>query len=354
MKTAIYYGPKDIRCGEKESPVISDKDDIRVKVLATSICGSDLHIFRGDLDPIMEKGVSQTGHELCGEVLEIGSNVSKFKVGDRISMGYSCSCGDCYMCDCGQTAHCETTQKAVYGFGVPFGDLNGTHTEEMIIPHAEGHAMVVPDSISDAAALTLSCNMPSAVIANDLVEIQPGEKVAIVGAGVTGLMALDIALTKTAANNIVVLEPVANRREVAKAKGVHVIDSASEGFKEEALKISGERGFDKIIEMVGFPETLQMSLDLIRAGGTIAALGVFTAQEFNLVLGDVFLRDISLHMNGFANVQPSMNKALAYIVDGVVDPDAYFSHEFSVDDIDKAFVMFNEKSDNALKLLIRP
>lgn len=354
MKTAIYYGPKDIRCGEKKSPEISDKDEIRVKVLATSLCGSDLHIYRGTLDAIMEKGISQTGHELCGEVLEVGSNVSKFKVGDRVTMAYSCSCGDCYMCECGQTAHCETTNKAVYGFGIPFGNLNGTHTEEMIIPHAEAHAMIVPDGISAASALSLSCNMPSAVIANKLVDIQVGEKVAIIGAGPTGLMSLDIALTKTAASNILVIEPVANRRAVAAKKGVNVIDPNSDNFKSEALKISGERGFDKIIEMVGFKETLQSSLDLIRAGGTIAALGVFLDQEFNLVLGDVFLRDISLHMNGFANVQPYMELALKYIQDGIVNPDEYFSHEYNLEDIDKAFKLFNDKEDNVLKILIKP
>jgi len=354
MKTAIYYGPKDIRCGEKESPLITHGDDIRVKVLATSMCGSDLHLYRGSLDPIMEKGVSQTGHELCGEVLEIGSNVSKFKVGDRVTMAYSCSCGDCYMCECGQTAHCETTQKAVYGFGVPFGNLNGTHTEEMIIPHAQGHAMVLPEGISEASALTLSCNMPSAVIANELADIKVGEKVAIIGAGPTGLMSLDIALTKTAALNILVIEPVAHRREIAAKKGVSVIDPNSKNFKEEALKIPGERGFDTIIEMVGFKETLQCSLDLIRPGGTIAALGVFTDQEFNLVLADVFLRDISLHMNGFANVQPYMKKALKYIQDGIVKPDEYFTHTFSLDNIDKAFKLFDDKDDNAVKILIKP
>jgi len=354
MKTAIYYGPKDIRCGVKESPKITHEDDIRVKVLATSMCGSDLHVYRGALDAIMEKGVSQTGHELCGEVLEISSNVSKFKIGDRVSMAYSCSCGDCYMCDCGQTAHCETTQKAVYGFGVPFGNLNGTHTEEMILPHAEGHVMLIPEGISDASALTLSCNMPSAVIANELADIQVGEKVAIIGAGPTGLMALDIALTKTSPKNILVVEPVENRRDIASKKGVNVLNPNNESFKEEALKISGERGFDKVIEMVGFKETLQTSLDLIRAGGTIAALGVFTDQEFNLVLGDVFLRDISLHMNGFANVQPYMQKAMKYIQDGVVNPEDYFTHEFKLDNIDEAFKLFNSKDDNSLKILIRP
>ncbi|QKJ26247.1 zinc-dependent alcohol dehydrogenase [Aliarcobacter cibarius] len=354
MKTAIYYGPKDIRCGEKETPIISNKFDIKVKVLATSICGSDLHLYRGSLDLIMERGVSQTGHELCGEVLEIGTNVSKFKVGDRISMAYSCSCGHCYMCECGQTAHCETTNKSVYGFGIPFGNLNGTHTEEMIISHAEAHSIIIPEEISDVAALTLSCNMPSAIIANELANIKVGEKVAIIGAGPTGLMSLDIALTKTAAKNILVVEPIKYRREFALKKGVNTIDPNSDNFKEDALKISGIRGFDKIIEMVGHKETLQMAFDLIRAGGTISALGVFTDQEFNLILNDVFLRDISLHMNGFANVQPYMKLALKYIQDGIVNPDEYFSHEFNLDDIDQAFKLFNNKEDNVMKILIKP
>jgi alcohol dehydrogenase len=154
--------------------------------------------------------------------------------------------------------------------------------------------------------------------------------------------------------NILVIEPVEHRRNIASKKGVNVIDPNIENFKEEALGVSGERGFDKIIEMVGFKETLQAALDLIRAGGTIAALGVFTDQEFNLAIGDVFLRDISLHMNGFANVQPYMKQAMLYIQDGVVNPDEYFTHEFKLDNIDKAFELFYNKSDNSLKILIKP
>ena len=168
MRTAIYYGPQDIRCGEKPEPEINESHQVLVEVDATSICGSDLHVYRGALDAMLEPGHSQIGHELIAHVREVGRGVGKFKVGDRISMAYSCSCGECYMCEVGQTAHCETTQKAVYGFGVPFGDLNGTHTEALILPHADGHAIKVPDAIDDASALTLSCNLPSAIIANKL------------------------------------------------------------------------------------------------------------------------------------------------------------------------------------------
>ncbi len=353
MKAAVYFGQEDIRTTQINDAKLDQSHGILVKVNATSICGSDLHLYRGAMDPIMEKGKSQTGHELIGEVIEAGTDVSNFKPGDRVSMAYSCSCGDCYMCNVGQTAHCETTKSAVYGFGLPFGDLNGSHAEAMVLPHADAHVIKVPKSISDAAALTLSCNLPSAIIANKLADIQPGEKVALVGCGPTGLLALDIILIKNP-GCIVVLDPVANRRSVAASKGAEVIDSAAADAKEKALSYCEGRGFDKIIEVVGSPESLQMSLDLIRPGGTIAAIGVFCDQEFNLVLADVFLRDITLHMNGFANVQPFMAEGLKLMEKGIINPDVYFSHEFSLDNIDKAFRMFFDKSDNALKMLIRP
>jgi len=353
MKAAVYFGSEDIRCTDIDEPGIDSPHAILAKVSATSICGSDLHLYRGALDPIMDKGRSQTGHELIGEVVAVGKEVGKVKPGDRISMAYSCSCGECYMCEVGQTAHCETTNKAVYGFGVPFGDLNGTHAEMMQIPHADAHVIKVPSSIPDDAALTLSCNLPSAIIANCLADIQPGENVALVGCGPTGMMTLDIAL-QHGPGNLVALDKVPHRLAKAREKGAQAIDVTSEDWKEQALSVTGGRGFDKLIEVVGYPETLQMCLDLVRPGGTIAAIGVFCDQEFNLVLGDVFLRDITLHMNGFANVQPYMWQGLRLLERGVINPSEYFSHTFDLKDIDKAYKTFYDKSDKAMKVLIRP
>jgi alcohol dehydrogenase len=353
MKAAVYFGAEDIRATDVEDAKLGEDHSVLVEVIATSLCGSDLHLYRGALDPIMDKGRSQTGHELIGRVLESGSAVGKFKPGDRISMGYSCSCGDCYMCEVGQTAHCETTQKAVYGFGVPFGDLNGTHSEALVLPYADGHAMKVPDAISDASALTLSCNLPSAIIANNLADIKPGETVALIGAGPTGLMSLDIAINK-APGELVVIDKEAHRLEVAAKKGATTINANDEDWKEQAMALCNGRGFDKVIEVVGYPETLQMALDIIRPGGTVAAIGVFCDQEFNLVLADVFLRDITLHMNGFANVQPFMWEGLRLMERGVLNPEEYFTHDFALADIDKAYAMFHNKDDNAMKLLIRP
>ena len=353
MKAAVYFGPEDIKETDVADARLENPHDVLVEVSATSICGSDLHLYRGALDGIMERGRSQTGHELIGTVREVGSGVGKFKVGDRISMGYSCSCGDCYMCHVGQTAHCETTNKAVYGFGVGFGDLNGTHSEALVLPYADGHAIKVPDSISDSAALTLSCNLPTAIIANQLAEIQPGEKVALVGCGPTGLLCLDL-INQRGAGLVVALDTLEYRLAVAAGKGVDTINTGQDGWQEKALAASDGRGFDKVIEVVGSPESLQIALDIVRPGGTIAAMGVFCDDQFNLVLIDVFLRDISLHMNGFANVQPFMWEGLRMLERGVIQPDQYFSHNFSLAEIDKAFKTLHDKEDDVLKVLVRP
>lgn len=353
MKAAVYFGPQQIRATDVPDAAIHADHEMLVKVTATSICGSDLHLFRGALDPIMDRGTSRTGHELIGEVLAVGMSVGRFRPGDRVSMAYSCSCGHCYMCEVGQTAHCETTRKAVYGFGVPFGNLNGTHAEAMVIPYADGHAIQVPRQIPDEAALTLSCNLPSAIIANRLADIRLGETVALLGCGPTGLMTLDIALLR-GPGRMVALDTVTHRLDVARAKGVTAIDAGLSDARETALAETGGRGFDKVIEVVGAPETLQMALDLVRPGGTVTAIGVFTDTTFNLNLADVFLRDITLHMNGFGNVQPYMWEGIRMMERGVVQPQRYFSHTFALTDIDRAYQTFDRKSDGAMKMLIRP
>jgi len=354
MKAAVYYGPKDVRVEEVPDPKIQNPHEMLVKVQGTSICGSDLHIWRGTLDGIMERGKSRLGHELSGQVVEVGRAVGKFKPGDRVSMAYSASCGGCYMCRVGQTAHCEVTQKAVYGFGTAFGDLNGTHAEYMIIPHADGHAMKVEESLSDEQVLSLSCNLPSALIANRLADIQLGETLAVVGLGPTGLMSLELAL-KRGPGRVFAFEPVTHRRELAKELfGVEVMDSNEEGAVDKVRQATGGRGVDKVIEIVGTPESLQLSLDLVRPGGTVAAIGVFLSDTFNLNLGDVFLRDLTVHMNGFANVQPFMWEAQRMMLDGVVEPAKFFSHRFSLEQAGEAFRLFGEKADGAHKVLITP
>lgn len=354
MKAAVYFGPRDIRTVEVETPQIRQDHEMLVKVLATSICGSDLHIYRGTLDGIMRRGHSRLGHELCGEVVEIGRAVGNFKPGDRVTMAYSASCGQCYMCRVGQTAHCETTKKAVYGFGDAFGDLNGTQAEYIIIPFADSHAMKVDPDLADASVLTLSCNLPSAVIANRLADVQPGESVAVVGLGPTGVMTLELLL-KRGPGRVFAFDPVPYRREyIAKRFGVETLDPYDPGALEVVRAATGGRGVDKVLEIVGTEDSLQLSLDLVRPGGTVAAIGVFTSDKFNLNLADVFLRDLTLHTHGFANVQPFMWEAQRLLLEGVVDPTPLFTHTFSLDQANEAYRVFADKEQGVMKVLIRP
>jgi alcohol dehydrogenase len=213
--------------------------------------------------------------------------------------------------------------------------------------------MKVPQGIPDEAAITLSCNLPSAIIANRLADIRVGEAVALVGCGPTGMMALDIARHR-GPGRLVVLDKLEYRLEAARRLGAIGINAGDEHWKDKALAETGGRGFDKVIEVVGYPESLQMCLDLVRPGCTVAAMGVFCDTTFNLNLADVFLRNISLHMNGFACVQPYMAEALRLLECGVVRPETYFSHRFPLQRIDEAFQTFHEKRDAAMKVLIRP
>lgn len=353
MKAAVYFGPRDIRCTTVDDPVLRAPHEILVKVLCTSICGSDLHMYRGALDAIMDRERSRTGHEVYGEVVEVGGAVTNFRAGDRVTMAYSVSCGNCEYCRLGQTAHCQITNKAVYGFGKAFGDMNGTHAEAMVIPHAEAHVLKLPAGIDECTAITLSCNLPTAVIANRLAAIEPGNSLAVFGCGPTGLMILDLALRRSP-TPVIAIDPVPARRAEAKKRGVTVLDPGEAGWRERALEISHGNGFDKVLEVVGLKESLRDALALARPGGTVAALGVYVDQEFDLNLADVTLRDLNLLLQGFANVQPHMRDALHLVERGVLDPSAYFTHEFPLTKIDQAFEAFYEKQDSGLKVRVRP
>lgn len=354
MRAAVYYGPRDVRIAEVGIPRIQAEHEMLVKVRATSICGSDLHIYRGALDGIMERGKSGLGHELSGEVVEVGKAVGKFKPGDRVTMAYSASCGDCHMCRVGQTAHCTTTNKAVYGFGKGFGDLNGTQAEYLVIPYADAHAMKVDATLDDEQVLTLSCNLPSAVIANSLADVQLGESLAVVGLGPTGIMTLELAVRR-GPGRVFVFDPVSHRREYVKNRwGVEAFDPGDPEALERVREATGGRGVDKVMEIVGNEESLQLSIDLIRPGGTIAAIGVFSTNQFNLNLADVFLRDLTVHMNGFANVQPYLYEAQRLLLEGIIDPRPLFTHRYSLDQVNEAYQVFHDKSDGVMKLSIRP
>ncbi len=353
MKATVYFGPRDVRVQDVADATLSGADSVIVKVLATSICGSDLHLYRGTLDGIMDRGHSRLGHELCGEVVEVGNRVQTLRPGDRISMAYSASCGECWMCQHGMTAHCLTTHKGVYGFGSTFGDLNGTQAEYMEIPYADGHTIKIDPEVNDEMGLLLSCNLPTAVNALALTDIQPTDFVGVVGLGPTGMMALELAHGHTEMP-IMAFDPLGYRRDLAAQHcQAHVFRGEEDGHAAVMAATEG-RGLDKVIEAVGTAQSLSLALSLLRPGGTLAGMGVFTDNEFSLNLADVFLRDISVHMHGFANVYPYMREAQRLLRDHVVDLNGIFTHRFSLESTSEAYRMFADRTENVMKVVITP
>lgn len=352
MKASIFHSRGNIRCETVPDPVITSPDQMIVLIEATSICGSDLYLYDGPFDALVPGG-HVTGHEILGRVIDVGEGVTRFRKGDRITTPFSLACHHCAMCELGMTGHCETTQNACYGYGPASGNLGGSHAEAAIVHLADVNARIVPDSIPAADAITLSCNLPTAILGADASGLRPGETIAIVGCGPTALMTLDIVLQRSP-GRVVVLDRVVHRLAVAAAKGVVTINIDDEDWLERARAEAGRSGFDRVIEVVGSNESMAASLALIRPGGTVVGLGCFAVPEIRMDPFIASLRNINIRMEGTANVALATEQAMRMLIEDKVSPRDYFTHEFALDDIASAYAAFSRKDEGIIKALIRP
>lgn len=352
MKASIFHSRGNIRCEDVPDLVISSPGQMIVAIEATSICGSDLYLYEGPFDALVPGG-HVTGHEILGRVIDVGKDVARFRKGDRTTTPFSLACHHCAMCEIGMTGHCETTQNACYGYGPASGNLGGSHAEAAIVHLADVNARIVPDSIAAADAITLSCNLPTALLGVEAAGLKPGETIAIVGCGPTALMTLDLVL-KRQPGRVVVLDRVPHRLAVAAAKGVVAINIDEADWLDRARAEAGRSGFDRVIEVVGSNESIGAALSLIRPGGTIVGLGCFAVPEIRMDPFIASLRNINIRMEGTANVAMATEQALQMLLDGEVSPRDYFTHEYALENIDGAWADFSAKDSGIIKALIRP
>lgn len=356
MRAAVYHGPRDISVEEVPDATIESPDDILVKMITASMCGSDLYLFNGEVEELVQPGHTTLGHEVCGEVIEAGSAVTLFAVGDRVTFPYSVSCGACVSCAAGQTAHCLVSGKAIYGFGTAFGDLGGSHAEFVRVPMADAHAEHVPASVSDEFTPLLSCNLPAAIIAVEGAEIGSNDSVALIGCGPTGLLALQLARACTA-GPIFAFDPVDSRRDLAATLGATPIPSGPDDMEQAVsavLEATSGVGVDKIIEFAGRGPALSLAVTLARPGGTISGGGVFLEREYPVSLFDLYFKNLRLNLNGFANAKTAMAKAVRAIEEGHVDPTVVMSHHVTLAELPSAAVRFADHEPGFLKMLITP
>ncbi|MCF7550845.1 alcohol dehydrogenase catalytic domain-containing protein [Pseudonocardia sp. WMMC193] len=332
---------------------VQEDGDLVVRTVAASMCGSDLYLFNGEVEALVAPGHTTLGHEICGEVVEVGRGVGRFRVGDRVTFPYSVSCGRCVSCRAGQTAHCLTTGKAIYGFGTAFGDLGGSHAEYVRVPRADDHLEAVPEEFADDVVPFLSCNLPAAVIAVGAADIGPADSVAMVGCGPTGLLALDLVRRRTA-GTVFAFDPVASRREAAEKLGAVAVDPGDQSAVAAVVEQTDGVGVHRVVEFAGRGAGFDLAIALARPGGKVSGGGVYLEPDHPTSLYDLYFKNLTLELNGFANAKVAQWEAMRLVRAGVIDPTAVLTHRVRLDDLPEAAVRFAEREPGFLKMLITP
>src|ERR1700704_1136352 len=285
MKALAWYGKGDIRCDEVPDPKIEHPHDAIIKVTACAICGSDLHIY-GGIIPDMKKG-DVLGHENMGEVVEVGSENKKLKVGDRVVVPFTIACGECFFCRNGYFSGCERTnpdhEKAaklwgnspagLFGYSHLLGGYSGGQAEYLRVPYADVGPIKVPDDLSDEQVLFLSDIFPTGYMAADFCNIQAGDTIAIWGCGPVGQMAIKSAFI-LGAERVIAIDSVPERLRMAQDINLaEVINYEEEDVFDTLKTMTGGRGPDKCIDAVGLEShgsTFDAYIDAVKTAAYLA------------------------------------------------------------------------------------
>jgi alcohol dehydrogenase len=344
MKALVYHGPGDKRWEEKPKPAVVEPTDAVVRITRTTICGTDLHILKGDV-PAVTKG-RILGHEGVGVIDEVGSAVSNFKKGDRVLISCISSCGKCGNCKTGLYAHCEN------GGGWILGHLiDGTQAEFVRIPFADNSLYPIPEGSDEAALVMLSDILPTGYEIGVLYgQVSPGDVVAIVGAGPIGLAALLTAQFFSPAE-IIMVDTDPNRLAVAMKFGAtKAVDNGKGDAAAQVREYTGGKGVDVAIEAIGIPATFDICQEIVKAGGNIANIGVH-GKPVTFRIDELWIKNITLTTGLVStNTTPQLLKTVR---SGKLDAGKLVTHRFRLDEMLKAYEVFGSAAkEKALKVII--
>tara|TARA_B100000700_G_scaffold241315_1_gene268486 strand:- start:7473 stop:8504 length:1032 start_codon:yes stop_codon:yes gene_type:complete len=340
MKALVFHGPGKRRWEDKPRPTLINPTDAVVRITHTTICGTDLHILKGDVPAVTEGRI--LGHEGVGVVEEVGEGVSNIQVGDEVLISCITSCGRCDYCKRGVYSHCRDG-------GWILGHLiDGTQAEYVRIPHADNSLYPLPKEMDRAAAVMLSDILPTGHEIGALNgEVTLGDTVAIVGAGPIGLAALMTSRFYSPAR-IIMIDPDENRLAMAKQLGA--TDIIAQDPIEAIEKLTGGEGVDVAMEAVGIPETFDICQRIVRAGGHIANIGVH-GKSVDLRLQDLWIKNITLR-TGLVNTD-TIPVLMRVVESGSVEPAGLVTHRFKFNEIEKAYDIFGEAAkEQAIKMLL--
>lgn len=387
MKAAVIHGPGSVTYDSVDDPILKEQDDIIIRVTATAICGSDLHIYSGG---IPQPRPMVLGHEFMGIVEETGKQVTNLNVGDRVVVPFPIACGSCYFCNHHLPIHCEhsnpehygpeggvLTQKggALFGYTDLYGGYDGGQAQYVRVPYANFGPRVVPDNLTDEQVLFLTDIFPTGYTGVDWAGINGGETVAIFGAGPVGIMAAKSAFLR-GANRVIVIDTLLYRldkaQETTNCEAI-LWDDTAKAVVEQVRDLTKGRGADVCIDAVGFEpdrslidkakaiinlekgsvKVLEACMSAVRRGGIVSVLGVYPYLYDNFPIGQFFDKGITIK-GGQAPAHKHIDKLLEYVVNGKVQLDDIITHRLPLSDVSHAYDIFKKRTDGCVKVVLDP
>ncbi len=391
MRATCWMGMKRVEVREVPDPQILTDRDAVVKVTSTAICGSDLHLYGGFV-PEMKRG-DVLGHEFMGEIVELGRGVTNLKVGDRVVIPFPIACGACYACQRGMTSICENsnpnagmveklwghTTSGMFGYSHLTGGYAGGQAEYVRVPFADFGAFPVDDDLTDEQVLFLTDILPTGYMGAEMCDIQPGDVVAVWGAGPVGQFAIVSALLLGAAK-VIAIDREDYRLAMArdKAGAAEVIDPDRDNVMQVLKELTAGRGPDKVIDAVGMEAVhgtslgyaydrgkqatmaqtdrgaaLRQAILSVASGGVVAVVGVYGGFLDKVPMGSLMNRSITVR-TGQAHVHRYVKPLLERIRKGEIDPTFPITHRMSLSDAAKGYEIFRNKSDDCMKVVLTP
>ncbi|QDU80984.1 Glutathione-independent formaldehyde dehydrogenase [Polystyrenella longa] len=390
MKAVCWHGRHDVRVDTVDDPVIQDPRDIIIKVTATGICGSDLHLYNGYM-PTMQAG-DIIGHEPMGEVVEIGSAITKFQKGDKVVVPFTISCGSCFFCERHLFSLCDESNPnadqaaqalgqspaALFGYSHMLGGFPGGQAEYLRVPYADVGPIKVPDGIDDEQVVFLSDIFPTGYMAAENCGIEAGDTVAVWGCGPVAQFAIQSAWM-LGAGRVVAIDRVQERLALAREHGkAETLNFEEIDVYEQLMEMTAGRGPDRCIDAVGaeahaagnlgeivddvreaahlpanHPYALSEAIKCCRKGGTVSVPGVYTDTLNNLPMNAIMNKALTIR-TGQTHMQHYLEPLLKKILDDNFDPTFVITHRASLDEAPNLYKTFEAREQGCIKVVLKP
>lgn len=388
MKAVCYFGKQDLRVVDVPDPVLVNPHDAIVRVTTSAICGSDLHLYNGFVPSMMRGDI--LGHEFMGEVVEIGAQVEKLAVGDRVVVPFPIACGQCWFCRSEQWSLCDNTNPnawmaealfghspaGIFGYSQLTGGYAGGQAEYVRVPFADVGPLKIDDELDDEQVLFLSDILPTGWMAAENCEIEAGQVVAVWGCGPVGQFAIRSAQL-LGAERVIAIDRFAPRLALARRHGAEVLDYEQVNVLDALRDLTGGRGPDACIDAVGLeahgtgalalyddvaqrmmiesdrPIALREAILACRKGGVVSLAGVYGGFADKIPMGAAFNKALRFRM-GQTHVHRYLRPLYERVKRGEFAPADIITHRVSLEEVPHAYEIFRDKGEECVKVVLKP